>query len=76
MLLTIKSNTMKFDWKGYFQPTPKLVRQLGDALLASTTAVAGYAIFADSKVIAGVAMGAGVLGKFLSNFFKDDNATS
>lgn len=58
--------------KNYWSPTPKKFRQLGDALLASGTAVTGWAILDEHKGIAMAALFMTVVGKFLTNFFKED----
>ena len=59
--------------KGYWGPTPKKWRQLGDALLATSTIIATYSISIDYKWTGVVALIMGVVGKFLSNFFTDDS---
>lgn len=56
----------------YWSPTPKKWRRLGDSLLASGTAVTSLAIINDHKTIAISALIMMVLGKFLTNFFKED----
>ena len=56
----------------YWSPTPKKFRKFGDALLASGTAVTSLAIINDHKVIAITALIMMVVGKFLTNFFKED----
>jgi hypothetical protein len=56
----------------YWQPTPKKWRKLGDSLLAAGTAVTGWAIMDEHKIIAVGALIATVAGKFLTNFFKED----
>lgn len=69
--------------KHYYAPTPKKWRKIGDAILAVGTAVtAGGLIGFDQlkeifsthelKVIIGVFFALGVIGKFLTNFFKED----
>jgi hypothetical protein len=69
--------------KNYYKPTPKKWRQLGDAILAVAVFVtAGGLIEYDRlsqifdakelKVIIGTAFILGVVGKFLTNFFKED----
>lgn len=70
----------------YWAPTPKKWRKIGDALLASATvlAVGGIWQFDTLKEIftpgqirgmiaASIALG--VVGKFLTNFFKEDSPT-
>lgn len=57
----------------YLAPTPKKMRKLGDALLAVSTTIATYAIAEDMmKSIQISALLLGVVGKFLSNFFTED----
>lgn len=56
----------------YYGPTPKKWRQLGDALLAVSTAVTGYTMYTNEQTIALISMICGVVGKFLTNFFTDD----
>ena len=59
--------------KKYWEPTPKKFRQIGDALLASSTIVATYSISADYKWIGIAALLMGVVGKFLTNFFTENS---
>ena len=54
-------------------PTPKIWRQLGNGLLAVSVAISGYTIYANEEVIALISMICGVIGKFLTNFFVEDN---
>jgi hypothetical protein len=64
---------MKISWKRYFEPTPKRFRVLGDSLAAGSLFVAGLSIMTGHEKIAiGVAI-AGWLGKFISNFFSDED---
>lgn len=66
-------NKMKKLGELYGSPTPKKWRKLGDALLAVSTTITGYAIADDmSKWISLTALGLGVVGKFLTNFFTED----
>lgn len=65
---------MKFDWNGYFKPTPKLFRKVGDALLGVSMMGVGFAIVEESKWIAITLLVTGVVGKFLTNFFKEDES--
>jgi energy-converting hydrogenase Eha subunit A len=57
--------TKKFGWSQYFKPTPKNIRQLGDAALAA--AAIGVLIVPGAKWVAIM----GIAGKFLSNFLAD-----
>ena len=66
----------KFGWKRYFEPTPKRFRVLGDSLAAGSLFVAGLSIMTGHEKIAiGVAI-AGWLGKFISNFFADEDSSN
>jgi hypothetical protein len=63
--------TMKTLGKHYAKPTPKRWRQLGDALLG--VALMGIPAQLAGHPWIGITMFVlGVLGKFLTNFFKDD----
>lgn len=74
---------MKNLMKNYYKPTPKKWRKLGDAILATSVFVTGGGllafdqlkdIFGDHflKWAIGIAFIAGVVGKFLTNFFNDE----
>ncbi|TXG80646.1 MAG: hypothetical protein E6R13_07750 [Spirochaetes bacterium] len=56
----------------YASPTPKKWRKLGDALLAASTTITGFAIYEDAKWVAITALVLGTVGKFLTNFFSED----
>ncbi len=64
-------NKSKFNIKGYFKPTPKTFRKLGDALLASSTLISTYAISEDMKCLAITTLMIGAIGKFATNFFSE-----
>ena len=53
-------------------PTPKKWRKLGDALLAVSTAITGFALYENVKWVALTALITGVIGKFLTNFFTEE----
>lgn len=55
-------------------PTPKLWRQLGNALLAVSAAVSGYTAYCNEPTIAMISMICGVVGKFLTSFFVEDTS--
>ena len=59
--------------KRYYSPTPKLFRKIGDSLLASSTLVASYSMYAGFEWVAIVAVVCGVIGKFLTNFTTEDD---
>ena len=72
--------------KNYYAPTPKKWRRIGDAILAVGTAVTAGGLIAfdqlkeiytdkELKIIIGIAFALGVIGKFLTNFFKEDDPT-
>ncbi len=64
---------MKKYLKGYYEPTPKNIRRFADALLAASTIIATYAISTEHNWIGITALIMGVAGKFLSNFFNENN---
>mgnify|MGYP001470589749 CR=1 FL=1 len=57
----------------YYKPTPTFWRKIGDGLLGISTFVTGLAITADYKELAIGSLIVGSIGKFLTNFFKDEN---
>jgi hypothetical protein len=57
----------------YWKSTPKTFRKIGDTLLACSTMVASYSIYAGFEWVAIVAIVSGVVGKFLTNFTTDDD---
>jgi len=59
--------------KNYYKPTPTKWRKLGDALLAISTTITGFAMYQDMQWVALTALITGVIGKFLTNFFKEDD---
>lgn len=64
---------IKFGVKEYFKPTPKRIRIFGDSLAAASVFVSGLAIVSGyEKIAIGIGV-AGWLGKFISNFFTDEN---
>ncbi len=56
---------------GYMKPTPSFYRRIGDSLLAISTFVVGFGIATDHDWIGYTALGIGVVGKFLTNFFTE-----
>ncbi len=60
---------MKF-LSNYNAPTPKFWRRLGDSLLSVSSTITGFAIYNEMDWLAYLALGTGVVGKFLTNFFK------
>jgi len=54
-------------------PTPRVWRQLGNALLGISTLVSGYSMYSDHPTVALISVICGVIGKFLSEFFVENN---
>jgi hypothetical protein len=78
-IFIIKTTMMKHYWK----PTPKKWRRLGDSLLAVATIIAVGGIWQydslkeiftpqELKIMIISSIAFGVVGKFLTNFFKED----
>jgi hypothetical protein len=67
---------MKFGWKQYFEPTPKRIRIFGDSLAAAGTFGASIVILNGHPLMGTIIMGLAVVGKFISNFFSDENTPS
>lgn len=57
----------------YKKATPEKFRKLGDALLGVSTTITGYAIAEEYKWLALTSLILGVIGKFLTNFFAEDD---
>jgi hypothetical protein len=62
----------KFGMSRYSKPTPGVMRKLGDGLLAASTFVTAYAVAEEMKVVALISLVVGAAGKFLTNFFADE----
>jgi hypothetical protein len=61
-----------FGWNYYFAPTPKRIRIFGDSLVAAGTFGASITILNGFPLAGTVVMVGSILGKFISNFFTDD----
>lgn len=59
--------------RSYWHPTPRKWRKLGDAILGASTTAATFAAITNHPTIATVVMICGALGKFLTDFFKEDS---
>jgi uncharacterized PurR-regulated membrane protein YhhQ (DUF165 family) len=70
--------------KNYYKPTPKKWRQIGDAILGTSVFITTGGLLAfdtlqqiftpkELKIIIGCAFALGVIGKFLTNFFKSES---
>jgi hypothetical protein len=62
---------MKFGLKEYFKPTPKLMRKIGDTMLAISLVSVPVAMIND-KTVGFILIGCGIVGKFLTNWFSED----
>jgi hypothetical protein len=61
---------LRFGIGQYAKPTPKKLRRLGDGLLLASTIMTNETMI-DKPAIASIALIAGVIGKFLTNFFSE-----
>lgn len=66
---------MRFGWKVYFRPTPKRLRVLGDSLAAAGAFGSSIISLNGNPKLGTAILIAAVLGKFLSNFFTDENTS-
>ena len=64
---------MKFGWKHYFEPTPKRIRVFGDSLAGAGTFASTIIILNGNSKLGTAILVISVLGKFISNFFADEN---
>lgn len=65
----------QFTWKGYWKPTPLILRKTGDALLGIFSIVSVSSVITEHKELAIASLIIGVIGKVLSNFFTDSPVT-
>jgi hypothetical protein len=63
---------MKFKTNGYWQPTPKKMKQLGDALLAVSMYAQTQQMFTGESTALMIIGIVGLVGKFLTNFCTED----
>lgn len=64
---------MNFGWKHYFEPTPKRIRVFGDSLAGAGTFASTIVILNGHELLGTIIMVVAVVGKFISNFFADEN---
>jgi len=62
----------KFNLKGYFEPTPKRFRILGDSLASASVFISTYSIINDHQGFGLIVLISGWVGKFITNFFTDE----
>lgn len=63
---------MKFDIKGYYEPTPSNIRKIGDGLQYISQVATGISIVNEKPQIGLIVMIIGSIGKILSNFFVEE----
>ena len=63
----------KFGFNKYFKPTPYNLRRFGDSLLVASTFATTSSIILDKPGLAVIIVILGTLGKFITNFFADDD---
>jgi hypothetical protein len=66
------SRTRQMKFKNYFQPTPKRFRVLGDSIAAASLFIAGLNL--DNPKLMLISGVCGAIGKFVTNFFAEDEA--
>lgn len=57
--------------KGYFKPTPKRFRVLGDSIAGMSLFIAGLNL--DNPKLMLISGVCGAIGKFMTNFFTEEN---
>jgi hypothetical protein len=65
---------MKFEFGGYYKPTPSKIRKVGDIMQYGAQIAAGASIVNNKPELGLIVMIIGAIGKVLSNFFVDENA--
>jgi hypothetical protein len=63
---------LKFSWKGYFKPTPKLFRVVADGLLGLSGIVAAVGISQQLVWLPIICLVLGLGIKYSSNFFTEE----
>jgi hypothetical protein len=63
---------MKFKANGYWEPTPKLMKKIGDALLAVSMYAQTQQMFTGESTALMIIGIIGLVGKFLTNFCTED----
>ena len=58
---------------GYWKPTPKRWRMIGDSILFAGTTITGYAIYQDNHLFTLISLILTVLGKAITNFATEEN---
>jgi len=63
---------MKFKANGYWEPTPKFMKKIGDALLAVSMYAQTQQMFTGESTALMIVGIIGLVGKFLTNFCTED----
>jgi hypothetical protein len=66
-IMSIYTKKTEFGINGYYKPTPAKFRKVGDALLVGSALVSTQ--FGDNPKVMLITQIAGIVGKFLTNFF-------
>ena len=67
----MEKKKLKFGIRHYAKPTPRKLRRLGDGLLLASTILTNE-VMIEKPAVASIALLAGVIGKFLTNFFSEE----
>ena len=75
---------MKFSIKNYWLPTPRAIRKISDFILGLTTVLIAFVVTLDDDIISdqhakitiSILAFFGVVTKYTSNFFKDENVVA
>lgn len=67
---------MKFDFTGFYEPTPSKMRKIGDVMQYGSQVFAGTQIVDGDPKLGLIVMIIGAIGKVLSNFFVEDSNES
>jgi hypothetical protein len=62
---------MKFSWNGYFEPTPKKMVKMADAVTSACVFSGGLTSLNGHPIVGTSIFVAGFLAKVVSNFFTD-----
>lgn len=65
---------MKFEFGGYYKPTPSKIRKVGDIMQYGAQIATGASIVNNKPELGLIVMIIGAVGKILSNFFVEDDA--
>lgn len=66
---------MKYSWKSYFEPTPKLIRRIADSVLVGAMSLSTATYFTNHTTAAFIILIIANIAKIASNFFSVENQT-